>query len=65
MIAPNRSERVHDVTMNPGVRWSYNLKSGMQIVPGVSIPTGVGPRAGNVGVFFYFSIEHPYRKLED
>ena len=65
VVAPSRTHRNHDVTMNPGVRWSYNLKSGMQIVPGVSIPTGVGPSAGNVGVFFYFSIEHPYRKLKD
>lgn len=65
VIAPSRTRRNHDVTMNPGVRWSYNLKSGMQIVPGVSVPTGVGPSAGIVGVFFYFSIEHPYRKTKD
>jgi hypothetical protein len=65
VIAPDRSQRVHDVTMNPGVRWAYNLKSGMQIVPGIAIPTGVGPSKGQVGVFFYFSIEHPYRKLKD
>jgi hypothetical protein len=65
VIAPNRSQRVHDVTMNPGVRWAYNLKSGMQIVPGVSIPTGVGPSAGQAGVLFYLSIEHSYRKKKD
>lgn len=63
--APGRTKRNQDVTVNPGVRWAYNLKSGMQIVPGIAIPTGVGPSAGQVGVFFYFSIEHPYRKLKD
>jgi hypothetical protein len=65
VMAPDRGDRVHDVTMNPGVRWAYNLKSGMQIVPGISIPTGVGPSAGQVGVLFYFSIEHSYRKKKD
>ena len=65
VIAPSRTERKHDVIMNPGVRWSYNLKNGTQIVPGVSIPTGVGPSAGRVGVLFYFSVEHPFAKKKD
>jgi hypothetical protein len=65
VILTDKTQRAHDVVMNPGVRWSYNFKSGMQIVPGVSIPTGVGPSAGNVGVLFYFSVEHPFRKQKD
>jgi len=65
VVGPGVTQRTHDVTMNPGVRWAYNLKSGMQIVPGISVPTGVGPSAGQAGVFFYFSVEHPYRKPKD
>lgn len=45
------------VTLNPGVRWAHNLKSGWQIVPGVAVPFGVGPSWGDRGVFLYLSFE--------
>ena len=45
--------------LNPGIRWAYNLKSGLQIVPGIAVPVGVGPSAGEHGVFLYLSFEHP------
>jgi len=35
----------------------------MQIVPGVSVPVGVGPSAGEKGLMFYLSLEHPYRRI--
>lgn len=60
IILPDKTQRAHDVIMNPGVRWAYNFKNGTQIVPGVSIPTGVGPSAGSAGLLFYLSIEHPF-----
>ena len=44
---------------NPGVRGAFNFKSGLQIVPGVSVPIGVGPSAGRRGVLIYLSFEHP------
>lgn len=62
VVAAGRAARNHDVTLNPGIRWAYNLRSGMQIVPGISMPTGIGPSAGTVGLLFYFSVEHPFRK---
>jgi hypothetical protein len=65
VVLPDKTQRAHDLIMNPGVRWAYNFKNGMQIVPGVSIPTGVGPSAGNVGLLFYLSIEHPFRKQKN
>jgi hypothetical protein len=43
----------------PGVRWSHNFKSGLQIVPGVGIIRGAGPSQGDHGVFLYLSFEHP------
>jgi len=49
--------------LNPGIRWAYNFSSGLQIVPGISMPIGVGPSSGEKGVFFYLSFEHPYRKI--
>ena len=65
VIASDQTRRSNQVFLNPGVRWAYNFKSGMQIVPGVAIPVGVGPSSGEHGIFIYFSVEHPYRKLKD
>jgi hypothetical protein len=45
--------------INPGVRFAINFKSGLQIVPGVSMPIGVGPSKGEYGGLAYLSFEHP------
>jgi hypothetical protein len=45
----------------PGVRAAINLRSGMQIVPGVGVPIGVGPSRGKHEVFLYLSVEHSFR----
>ncbi len=46
----------------PGFRAAFDLASGLQIVPGIAIPFGVGPSEGERGVFVYLSFEHPFRK---
>jgi hypothetical protein len=51
--------RENSLLINPGFRCAANFKSGLQIVPGISAPIGVGPSKGNYGVFFYLSFEHP------
>ena len=48
--------------VSPGIRWAHNFKSGLQIVPGIAFPVGVGPSRGDHAVFFYLSFEHPYRR---
>ena len=63
LTGPNTKEWTSSVLMNPGVRWSYNFQNGLQIVPGIGIPLGVGPSSGERGGFLYLSFEHPYRKL--
>ena len=50
--------------VSPGVRWAVNLQRGLQIVPGVAMPIGIGPSAGEKGVFLYLSLEHPFGKRE-
>ncbi|GAM07912.1 hypothetical protein OR1_00181 [Geobacter sp. OR-1] len=45
--------------INPGVRFAINCKSGLQIVPGLSVPIGVGPSEGEYGGLLYLSFEHP------
>ncbi len=48
--------------VSPGVRWSYDFESGLQIVPGVAFPIGVGPSRHEKAVFLYLSFEHPFGK---
>jgi hypothetical protein len=45
--------------INPGMRFAVNFKSGLQVVPGIAMPIGVGPSEGEYGVFVYLSLEHP------
>jgi outer membrane putative beta-barrel porin/alpha-amylase len=49
--------------VSPGIRWAYNFSSGLQIVPGIAFPIGIGPSDGDKSVFLYLSFEHPFRKV--
>jgi len=49
----------HTFLINPGIRYAIDFKSGLQVVPGVAFPIGIGPSKGDYGVFFYLSFEHP------
>jgi len=60
VIGRGRTDRSHDLFINPGIRWAYNFKNGLQIVPGLAMPIGVGPSAGEKGAFLYLSFEHPF-----
>lgn len=52
-------EREDGVFINPGVRYAFDFKSGLQIVPGISFPIGLGSASGEYGAFVYLSFEHP------
>jgi hypothetical protein len=54
--------RSSTLLVNPGIRWAHNFSSGLQIVPGLAFPVGIGPSSGDWGVFFYLSFEHPFAK---
>jgi hypothetical protein len=60
VIGPQKTERSQGLLVSPGVRWAYNLNRGLQIVPGVAMPIGIGPSAGEKGILFYLSFEHPF-----
>jgi len=64
IVSPGKTEWSTTFLLNPGIRWAYNFKNGLQIVPGIAMPIGIGPSAGEKGVFLYLSFEHPFRKLE-
>jgi hypothetical protein len=50
------------LVINPGFRYAINFKSGLQIVPGLAVPIGLGPSKGDTGLFAYLSFEHPLWK---
>jgi hypothetical protein len=64
VVARDRTAWSNALYLNPGIRWAYNFKNGLQIVPGIAVPLGVGPSAGEKGILFYLSFEHPFRTLE-
>lgn len=45
--------------LNPGIRYAFNFKSGLQIVPGLSIPLNISNGFEIDNYFFYLSFEHP------
>jgi hypothetical protein len=61
VIGSHQTEPVQSLILNPGVRWAHDLPRGLQIVPGISVPIGVGPSSGERAVFFYLSFEYPFR----
>ena len=63
VVAQDRTEWTSTFLVNPGIRWSYNFSNGLQIVPGIAVPLGVGPSAGEKAILLYLSFEHPFRKL--
>jgi hypothetical protein len=61
LAGPVRTERTESLTVNPGMRVAFDFQSGLQVVPGVSVPLGIGPSRGERAVLFYLSFEHPFR----
>ncbi len=61
VVSDGRTDRTQSLFLNPGVRWAYNFKSGLQIVPGLGVPIGIGPSAGQKGMVLYLSFEHGFR----
>jgi hypothetical protein len=55
------TQRTESLTLNPGIRGAIDVAGGLQIVPGLSVPVGLGPSRGERSVFFYLSFEHPFR----
>ena len=60
VLAAEKVRRSQDLYLSPGLRWAHNLENGLQIVPGVAFPFGVGPCSGEKGVILYLSFEHPF-----
>lgn len=61
-VAWERTAGAEQLVVNPGIRWAHNLAAGLQIVPGIAFPLGIGPSRGEHGLFLYLSFEHPFRR---
>jgi hypothetical protein len=64
VTAPDRTAWSNSLYFSPGIRWAHNFSSGLQIVPGIAVPIGVGPTSGEKGIVLYLSFEHPLRVLK-
>jgi hypothetical protein len=62
VAGPGRTRRTESFFVSPGIRWALNFPSGLQVVPGVAVPVGVGPSRGERSVVLYLSFEHPLRR---
>jgi hypothetical protein len=61
VVGPGVTTGERQLLVSPGVRWAFNFAGGLQIVPGIAFPFGVGPSRGTDAVFVYLSFEHPFR----
>ena len=57
VTANGRTAIGYSLLVNPGIRWAWNFKNGLQIVPGIAAPIGIGPSYGQSGIFLYLSFE--------
>lgn len=62
VTGPGRTDRQSSSFVSPGIRWAYNFPGGLQIVPGIAVPIGVGASRGEKAIFLYLSFEHPFTK---
>jgi hypothetical protein len=57
VVASGVTARQKSFIINPGLRYAIDFNN-LQIVPGISMPIGVGPSKGEYGVMAYLSFEH-------
>jgi hypothetical protein len=63
-ISGESAVAISSFTWNPGFRFAINLKSGAQLVPGFSLPLQNVDAKSELGLLFYLSFEHSFRKIK-
>jgi hypothetical protein len=53
------TEHATELWVSPGLRFAVDFPGGLQVVPGIAVPIGVGPSRGRTGLFLYLSVELP------
>jgi hypothetical protein len=59
---PGQTVQGTEFLLSPGLRGAIDFASGLQIVPGIAFPFGVGSSRGERAVFAYLSFEHPFAR---
>jgi len=60
VTGPRQTERSTEFLLSPGLRGAIDFPSGLQVVPGLAFPFGIGSSRGERAVFVYLSFEHPF-----
>lgn len=60
VVGPGRTSWQSSWVLSPGIRWAWEYSSGLQIVPGLAVPIGIGPSRGARQILLYLSFEHPF-----
>lgn len=62
IVGGDLTEVTEEAFLNPGIRYAFDTRGGLQIVPGIAYTIGLGESAGENGVFLYLSLEHPFSR---
>jgi len=62
LAGPGLTVRETSVFVSPGIRWAYNFRSGLQIVPGLAYTRGLDSARDESGLLLYLSVEHPFKR---
>jgi len=57
-----QTSRSTQLLLSPGLRGAIDLPSGLQIVPGLAFPFGIGGSRGDRAILAYLSFEHPFAR---
>jgi hypothetical protein len=58
--AGGRTTRADSLLVSPGLRFGLDFPGGLQVVPGIGFPVGIGPSAGTLSILGYLSFEFPF-----
>lgn len=66
VAVPAKAARSRSVTalISPGARYAFNLPNDAQLVVGLAIPIGLTSDSPDWGLFFHFSFEHPFVRID-
>jgi hypothetical protein len=62
VVDEERTGTTESLVISPGLRAAINFASGLQVVPGIAVPLGVGPSRHERSVFLYLSFEHAFSR---
>ena len=62
VVGPGQAEQNTALLLAPGIRGAIDFPSGLQVVPGVAFPIGLGTSRGERNLFVYLSFEHAFTR---